>query len=185
MFSVWSSVLVCIYHSPSISCFTEPFLVFVTSFSLSLVFLCCLVVWFLIFCLVSWINLLPAVSDSVRTSPELLLTLLDYPPLSSPLDIVRRSKTTPVDLSTPLSCPQYTCLQMFEPGLLWPCLCLIKLCKWIRTPLVFSAPLHQYLLTKAQCSKQINKYIFIICIYNNILIIAFGFRTGSHVFIYF
>ncbi len=83
MFSVWSSVLFCIYHSPSVSCFTEPFLVSVSSFSL--VFLCCLVVWFLIFCLVYWINLLPAVSDSVRTSPELLLTLSDYPPLSSPL----------------------------------------------------------------------------------------------------
>ncbi len=48
----------CIYHSPSVSCFTEPFLVSVSSFSLSLVFLCCLVV--------SWINLLPAVSDTVR-----------------------------------------------------------------------------------------------------------------------
>ncbi len=30
--------------------------------------------------------------------------IIRLPPLSSPLDIVRRSKTTPFDLSTPLSC---------------------------------------------------------------------------------
>jgi len=68
--------------------------------------------------------------------------VIGLPPLVKPLAIVRRSKTTPVDLSTHLSCPQYSCLPLFEPCLLWPCLCLIKLCKWICTPLVLSTPLH-------------------------------------------
>ncbi len=40
------------------------------------------------------------------------------PLLSSPLDIVRRSPTTPVYLSTLLSCPLYTCLLFFRPCLL-------------------------------------------------------------------
>ncbi len=50
-----------VYHSPSVSCFTEPFLVSASYFSLSLVFSCCLVVWFLTFCLVYWINPLPSI----------------------------------------------------------------------------------------------------------------------------
>ncbi len=40
------------------------------------------------------------------------------PLLSSPLDIVRRSPTTPVYLSTLLSCPLYTCLLFVRPCLL-------------------------------------------------------------------
>ncbi len=86
LFCIPSPVLFCVFHSPSVSCFTGPFLVSVSYFSLSLVFSCCLVFWFLTFCLVYWIPL-----------------------LSSPLDIVRRSKTMSVYLSTHLPCPQYTC----------------------------------------------------------------------------
>ncbi len=63
---LWSvSLLFCVYHSPSVSCFTELFLVSVSYFSLSLVFSCCLVVWFLILCLVSWINPFAFLLDSV------------------------------------------------------------------------------------------------------------------------
>ncbi len=40
------------------------------------------------------------------------------PLLSSPLDIVRRSPTTPVYLSTLLSCSLYTCLLFVRPCLL-------------------------------------------------------------------
>ncbi len=47
--------------------------------SISLVISCCLVVCFLIFCRISWINHLPAVSNSVYTSPGLLLMFMDYP----------------------------------------------------------------------------------------------------------
>ncbi len=106
-----------------ISCFTEPFLVSVSSFSLSLDFSCCLVVWFLTFCLLSWMNLL--LSIWTLFAPTWTFGHVPgLPLLSSPLDIVHRSKTRPVYLSTHLSCPQYTCL---------PCLCfwpylLIKAC---------------------------------------------------------
>ncbi len=115
---LWSvSLLFCVYHSPSVSCFTELFLVSVSYFSLSLVFSCCLVVWFLILCLVSWINPLP--SFWTLFAPAWTIARVPgLPLLSSPLDIVRRSKTMPVYLSTHLSCPQYTCLPFVRP-----CLC--------------------------------------------------------------
>ncbi len=103
-------------------CFTEPFLVFISYFSLSLVFFICLVVWLLIVCLVYWINPLP----SFWTLFAPAWTIVRVPGLrlsSSPLDIVRRSKTTPVYLCTYLSCPQYTCLPFVRPCLcFWPCL---------------------------------------------------------------
>ncbi len=57
-FCVQSSVLFCIFHSLSVICFTEPFLVSVSYFSFSLVFCVAL---FLIFCLVYWINALPSI----------------------------------------------------------------------------------------------------------------------------
>ncbi len=58
LFCVQSPVMFCVFHSPSVSCFTEPFLVSVSYFSFSLVFC---VVWFLTFCLVYWINPLPCI----------------------------------------------------------------------------------------------------------------------------
>ncbi len=60
-FCVQSPVMFCVFYSPSVSCFTEPFLVYVSYFSLNLVFSCCLVVWLLTFCLVYWINPLPSI----------------------------------------------------------------------------------------------------------------------------
>ncbi len=56
-FCVQSPVLLCVFPSPSVSCFTEPFLVSVSYFSFSLVFPCCLVVWFLTFCLLPGLSL--------------------------------------------------------------------------------------------------------------------------------
>ncbi len=110
MFVFVFSLLYCsAFITLSVSCFTEPFLVSDSYFSLSLVFSCFLVVWFLTFCLVYWINPLPSIwtlfapAWTIACVPGLLL-------LSSPLDIVHRSKTTPVYWSTHLSCPQYTCL---------------------------------------------------------------------------
>ncbi len=46
-----------LYCSVFFSCFTEPFLVSVSSFSFSLVFPCCLAVWFLTFCLLPGLSL--------------------------------------------------------------------------------------------------------------------------------
>ncbi len=107
----------CIVLRLSLSeCFTEPFLVSVSYFSLSLVLSCCLVVWFLIFCLVYLINHLPSIW-TLFAPAWTIACVPGLPFLSSPLDIVRRSKTTPVYLSTHLPCPQYTCLSFV------PCLC--------------------------------------------------------------
>ncbi len=60
-FCVQSPALFCVFHSLSVSCFTEPFLVSVSYFSFSLVFPCCLVVWFLTFCLLpGFLSTLPS-----------------------------------------------------------------------------------------------------------------------------
>ncbi len=53
-FCVQSPVLFCVFHSLTVSCFTETFLVSISYYSLSLVFSCCLV-------------------------PDLLSCILDYP----------------------------------------------------------------------------------------------------------
>ncbi len=83
------------------------------------VFPCCLVVWFLTFCL--WPDYLSAL-PSGYCSP-----IVDHA----------------VYLSTPLPCPICTCLSFVRPCLcFWPCLA-IKACIWIRTPLVLSAPLQR------------------------------------------
>ncbi len=136
---VQSPVLFCVYHSLSVSCFTEPFLVSVSYFSLSLVFSCCLVFWFLIFCLVYWINALPCIR-TLFAPAWTIACVPGLPLLSSPLYIVCRSKTTPVYLSTHLPYPQYTCWPFVRPCLcFWPCLWL-KACTWICTPHVSFAP---------------------------------------------
>ncbi len=121
----------------------------VSYFSLSLVFLWCLVVWFLTFCLVYWINPLPSIW--ILFAPAWTIACIPgLPLLSSPLDIVRRSKTTPFYLSTHLPCPQYTCLPFVRPCLcFWPCLS-IKLAHG-SARLVLSAAL------------QIYKYKFFFC----------------------
>ncbi len=112
-----SCIVLRFFHSQSVSCFTEPFLVSVSYFSFSLVFSCCLVVWFLTFCIVYSINPLPSIW-TLFAPAWTIACVPGLPLLSSPLDIVRRSKTMPVYLSTHLPCPQYTCLPFVRP-----CLC--------------------------------------------------------------
>ncbi len=120
----------------------EPFLVFVSYFSLSLFFSCCLVVWILIFYLVYWINPVPSIW-TLFAPAWTIACVPGLPIFSSPLDIVRQSKTMHVYLSTHLPRPQYTCLPFVRPCLwFWPCL-LIKACTSIRTPHVSFSLLHQ------------------------------------------
>ncbi len=73
-FCVQSPVMFCVFYSPSVSCFTEPFLVYVSYFSLNLVFSCCLVVWLLTFCLVYWIKPFAFHLDSVCSCLDHCLT---------------------------------------------------------------------------------------------------------------
>ncbi len=63
-------------------------------------------------------TLLPCPSDSCLNLARIIALVPGLPLLSSPLDIVRRSPTMPVYLSTLLSCPLYTCLLFVRPCLL-------------------------------------------------------------------
>ncbi len=76
LFCVQSPVLFCVFHSPSVSCFTEPFLFSVSYFSFSLVFPCCLVVWFMTFCL--WPDYLSALPSGYCLLIVDHARLLDY-----------------------------------------------------------------------------------------------------------
>ncbi len=112
LFCVQSPVLFCVFHSPSVSCFTEPFLFSVSYFSFSLVFPCCLVVWFLTFCL--WPDNLSVLPSGYCSPIVDYACLLDYSPALPSIYLFAICSTLPV---------------------FWPCL-LIKACIWICTPLV-------------------------------------------------
>ncbi len=122
MFVFVFSLLYCSHGFPSVSCFTEPFLVSVSYFSLSLVFSCCLVVWFLTLCL-------PFVFCLLLHGP--LLVYLDY--LSCQALWILFADRRPRPFTWVLICLALN-IPFVRPCLFfWPCLRL-KAYTWIRIP---------------------------------------------------
>ncbi len=104
-------VLYCVYHSHSDSYSTEPK-------PLSCLALPCLFSCVLTPAHVLWIYPFALPFGLCLNLARIIALVPGLPLLSSPLDIVCRSPTTPVYLSTLLSCPLYTCLLFVRPCLL-------------------------------------------------------------------
>ncbi len=94
----------------------------------------CLFSHVLILARVSWITCVPGpVLDTVCPSPDYCsFVFTDYPFCQAHWILLAIDRPRPFWIIL-LSCPQYTSLPLFEPCLLWPRLCLIKACRWIRT----------------------------------------------------